>query len=101
MAGGGGGGGGGGDGGGRGAGVVGAGVPPGAGAAVDGARGARPARHAAPRVALPLRLRRLPPPPPRRRRRPPPAADDAFALRGRHAMIRLLFPSIPGTHTSE
>uniref|UniRef100_A0A8R7TL25 Uncharacterized protein n=1 Tax=Triticum urartu TaxID=4572 RepID=A0A8R7TL25_TRIUA len=51
------------------AGVVGAGVPPGARAALDGARGAGPPRHPRPRLALPLRLRPVPlrPPPPCRR----------------------------------
>ena len=42
----------------RAAGVVGARVPPGERAPLDGARGARPPRHAHPRVALPLPVRR-------------------------------------------
>lgn len=44
------------------AGVVGAGVPPGERAALDGARGARPPRHASPGLALPPRLRPVRPP---------------------------------------
>jgi hypothetical protein len=51
------------------AGVVGAGVPPGARAALDGARGARPPRHAHPGLALPPRLRPVRPPRAARRRR--------------------------------